>query len=113
MNYGLLAARPIHWLLAKEPDIKRQIEAFAADAAPAMVDVAGPPSVEEMLAIRAMRKRDIRLPTIRLHLKKIRHHLTGDPGIEVKCSDADMDMIVKWARQAEARRALAANPSPI
>lgn len=111
-RFGLLAAKPIHWLLSKEADVKRAVEAFAADMAPSVVDVAGPPSAEEIIACRVNPRKRIELPTIRLHLNKVKHHLTGEPGIEVKCSDGDMDMIVMWARQAQARTALAASVMP-
>lgn len=109
-SFGLMAAMPIHWLLTRERDVRLRVEAFAADQAAPIIDVAGPPSVEEMLKARAHPRRPVHLPTIRLHLRKVRHHLTGAPGIEVKCSDADMDLIVAWARQSRARAALAADP---
>jgi hypothetical protein len=111
-NFGLLAAKPIHWLLSVESEVKRAIEAFAADMAPSVLDVAGPPSAEEIIACRANPRKRVELPTIRLHLNKVKHHLTGEPGIEVKCSDGDMDLVVMWARQAEARKALAASVMP-
>lgn len=111
-HFGLLAAKPIHWLLAKEIDVKRAIEAFAADQGFPMVDIAGPPSAEEIIACRKNPRRRMHLPTIRLHLRKVNHHLTGEAGIEVKCSDGDMELIVMWARQAALRTALAANALP-
>lgn len=111
-HFGLMAAKPIHWLLACENEVRRHIEAFAADRGRPVLDVAGPPSAEEIIACRINPRKAVELPTIRLHLRKVKHHLTGEDGIEVKCSDADMDMIVMWARQAKARTALAAQVMP-
>jgi hypothetical protein len=110
--FGLMAPRPIHWLLSEELEVKKAVEAFAADAGTSVVDVAGPPSAEEIIAQRVNPRKAIELPTVRLHLNKVKHHLTGEAGIEVKCSDGDMDLIVQWARQAEMRKALAANVMP-
>lgn len=108
-SFGLMAQRPIHWLLANELDVKRHVQAFAADRATATFSVAGPPPVEEMIRARNNPCKPIELPMVKLHLRKVKHHLTGEPGIEVKCSDADMDKIVQWARQSVLRKALANN----
>lgn len=111
-HFGLMAQRPIHWLLAAELEVKQAIEAFAADRGVPVVDVAGPPSAQEIIACRKNPRRRPHLPTVRLHLRKVKHHVTGEPGIEVKCSDGDMDLIVQWARQTQARKALAASVMP-
>lgn len=111
-HFGLMAAKPIHWLLARENEVRSRIEAFAADRGHPVLDVAGPPSAGELIARRVNPRKPVELPMIRLHLRKVKHHLTGERGIEVKCSDVDMDMIAQWARQAGMRTALAANGMP-
>lgn len=111
-QFGLMAAKPIHWLLARENEVRSRVEAFAADRGHPVLDVAGPPSAEEIIACRLNPRKQVELPMIRLHLRKVKHHLTGEAGIEVKCSDGDMDLIVMWARQAGMRSALAANVMP-
>jgi hypothetical protein len=111
-HFGLMAAKPIHWLLATEHEVKRRIEEFAADRGNSVLEVVGPPSAEELIARRVNPKKALELPMIRLHLRMVKHHLTGEAGIEVKCSDAHMDMIVQWARQAETRKALAREVVP-
>jgi hypothetical protein len=111
-QFALAAEKPIHWLLACENEVRWHIEAFAADRGYPVLDVAMPPSAEEIIAKRLNPRKRIELPMVRLHLRKVKHHLTGEAGIEVKCSDAHMDLIVKCARQAEMRKALAADVQP-
>jgi hypothetical protein len=111
-HFGLMAEKPIHWLLSTELEVKRRIEEFAADQGKPVLEVVGPPSAEEIIARRINPKKALELPMIRLHLRKVKHHLTGEQGIEVKCSDAHMDLIVQWARQAEMRKALAREVVP-
>ncbi len=111
-HFGLMAPRPIHWLLSEELEVKKAVEAFAAGSGKSIVDVAGPPSAEEIIARRVNPRKPIELPTVRLHLNKVKHHLTGEQGIEVKCSDAHMDLIIQWARQTQARKMLAASVTP-
>lgn len=111
-HFGLMAQRPIYWLLSTELEVKKAIEAFAAGMGTSVVDVAGPPSAEAIIAKRINPRKRIELPTIRLHLNKVKHHLTGEQGIEVKCSDADMKEIAMWAREARIRKALAASVMP-
>jgi hypothetical protein len=110
-SYALVSNPPIRWLIGREPDLKAYIQAFARDEAPRdFLDVAGPPDIDELARCRANPKRKPLLPLIRLTMRKVRHHLTGEHGIEVKCSDDDCDKIVSWHEQARHRAALQAAP---
>lgn len=94
VRYAVYASPDIQALLSREPDVLRQISGFAADMAPGYMDVAGPPSPKDI-------KRKM-LPVVRLYMRKAKHHLTGEPFIEVACSDKDGQELAKWNLLAEA-----------
>lgn len=107
-HFGLSCAAPVKWLIGREPDLHRAIQAFAEDRADRdVIKFAGPPSDEDMLKIRENANFNAILPTVTFTLRKVTHHLTGEQGIEVKCSDADLAEIVRWHRQARMNFALA------
>lgn len=95
LRYAVHAAPPLHSLFAREPDVLKYISAFGADEAPApYVDVVGPPTHEDIV--------NRHLPVIRLQMRKYRHHLTGEPTIEVACSDEDHLALARWNLMAVA-----------
>lgn len=108
MNYGLSAAPAVKWLIGAEPDLHNRIKEFIAGQCASPIEVAGPPSAADMLFAHKRRNAEIKLPVVRLHLKMVSHHLTGQPGVEVRCTDAEIDEIARWAREAQLRTALAA-----
>lgn len=111
MTFGLSAAPVVKAFLNNEAGIRQEIIDFFNDervgSRPDILDVAGPPDLKD--AIRAKTTRfgePILLPVVRMHLRKIRHHLTGALGVEVKCSDADLDRLADWLRHPALRYAL-------
>lgn len=100
-EYGLVAHPFVQWLLQNESEVLNSVKRFIADRAErAHFDVAGPPSLQDV-------KRSIGavpLPCIRLHLRLIKGNLTGDPGIEVTCSERDIDEIGRWRMLAALRK---------
>lgn len=105
-TYGLSAPPLVQWLLQSEPDVKRAVQDFIQDAGPAAFQVAGPLRDNEVYRFRQNQHAPVALPTITLIMRKVKHHLTGQPGVEVKTArDEDLDELAIWHRQAGARRA--------
>ena len=111
-SYGLMAAPSVRWLISSEPDVREAVKRFIAGMDEPIVDVAGPPNRADLRWHRQKPEhRPLRMPTVRLRLAMVKHHLTGESGVSVTCSDADMDEIARWhrlARQKRLSRALAA-----
>jgi hypothetical protein len=111
MQYGLQTVAPIRWLLESEPNVHKAVVAFLADQGEDNIAVAGPPSAAQILSLtrKDNRHEKLELPLVVLRLRKVAHHLTGEPGVEIKCSDREIDEIVRWKREAQIRKAVAAN----
>lgn len=102
-EYGLVAHPNVHWLLHNESEVLEQVKRFAADMVDrAYMDIAGPPSVQDALTFRE--RKSVPLPSVRLHMRMVRGNLTGDPGIEVTCSDNDLTEIARWRALAALRQ---------
>jgi hypothetical protein len=86
-NYGLLAPQAVFWLVAKEREVWEQMIHFIGDAAPSEFDVVLPPTIQDVLEYKANPKWGYALRTVRLKMRKIKHHLTGQPMIEMTCDD--------------------------
>lgn len=96
-TWGLLAAAPVKWLLSNEPQVEQEVRKFIRGERDGnTIDVAAPPSWAEMIQARA-KGRAIKLPVVRLSLRKVMDHIKG-PHVEVTCSDDDMEVIVDMAR---------------
>lgn len=106
MSVGLLAPSPVQWLIINEPDVKQRIEKFIIGQAEPTLEVAGPPSAEDFIRYKDNPGGPITLPCVRLRLKMFKHHLTGDRGVEVTCSDDDLREIADWQRAARIKGAL-------
>lgn len=105
VNWGLSAPPLVQWLLRSEPDVKRAVQAFIMDMGPAAFKVAGPLRDNEVKRFRANHHAPVALPTVTLIMRKVKHHLTGEPGIEVKTArDEDLNELAIWHRQAAQRR---------
>lgn len=108
-NYGLSCPPPIRWLMESEKDVFDAVKKFIAGMAKSnVIDVAGPPSFSDILEFYDKRGQTVPLPCVRLNLKMVKHHLTGEPGVEVTCSDADLIEIAKWHRLARMKPAAVA-----
>lgn len=110
---GLIAADPVVWLLTEELDVKRAVGAFVHGHADRdYVDVAGPPDDDVILKLHAQgNDGGVPLPTVRLRMKLVDHHLSGQRAVHVGCSDADLMTIADWRRRDAIKRALAKKAS--
>jgi len=111
MTFGLSAAPVVKAFLNNEAGIRQEIIDFFNDERgglhPDVLDVAGPPDLMEAIRAKTARRSEpVRLPIVRMHLRKIRHHLTGEQGVEVKVADADLDCLAEWLRHPALRYAL-------
>lgn len=107
VNYGLLADAVVKWLLDRENEVRAKIvEWIRSDAGTGMVDVAGPPTAQELIRFRE-RKDKLNLPTIRLHLERTTERQTETPAVKVTVSDPDREEILRWHRETRMRRAIA------
>ena len=95
-QWGMLAPTAIFWLVASEKEVWQQVVNFIYDQAPNRLDVAGAPTIEAVLRQKAYPKEAIELPTVRLHMKKVKHHLTGQSMVEITCTDAHLVDIESW-----------------
>lgn len=107
VNYGLQAPIPIQWLLQTEPEVKEKLRLYLTDQLGTdTIEVAGPPSASDILKYRRNPRAGPGLPVVRLKCRMVRHNLTGDPGVEVTCSDEDLEVIMMWAREQQLRFSL-------
>jgi hypothetical protein len=108
-NFGLSAPPLVQWLLNSELDVKNAVRAFIEGHGKAVITVAGPPREEDIPRYRANPYADVYLPTVTLCMRMVKHHLTGEPGVEVKTlNEAGLAELAMWRRQAMTRRARAA-----
>lgn len=101
---GALACAPaVRWLIDGEPALREQIHQYLLGVNDhSTIPFALPAPAEEFAKHR--RNRDsykLIFPQVILKLKRVKHHLTGEVGVEVTCSDFDYDAIVRMAREAE------------
>lgn len=109
-QYGLRAHEDVRWLLQTEPDVYRYVVQFIAGVAPqAFVDVSGPMPEPDMEAVRRDRNVKPVFPVICLNLKIVTGNLTGDPGVEVTCSEPHYEELRRWRMMAFLYKARAAN----
>lgn len=108
-SFGLLASVPVQTFIGMELDVQREIMKFFIDERgsphPDILDVVGPPSPFESLKAHNDPSYYPALPMVRFTLRKVRNQTTGEPGIEVRCSDTDHDKIVDWLRWTAQRHA--------
>lgn len=100
MNVALDAHPLVRWLLDTEIDVKRRVAAFASDQASDTIEVAGPPTDADLAQYAKNESRRVGLPCIRLMLRMVKHHLTGEPGIRVDCSDDHIQELARWRWRA-------------
>lgn len=110
-QFGLMAPNIIRWLLSVEPEVYAAVAAYIEGQHKGVIDVVGPPSLSDVHRHNANRYADVGLPTIRLRCKMTMNLTTGESGVEVTCSDGDLDELMKWpARRAIRQNYLAGQP---
>jgi len=108
-TFGLSAPPLVQWLLNSEPDVKSAVRAFIEGKGEPIIQVAGPLRDQDVYRFRQNHFAPVALPTITLVMRMVKHHLTGEAGVEVKTlKDSDIGELALWYRKAMARRALAA-----
>lgn len=105
-HYGLSAPAAICAFLSREPRLRQEIEAFIVNGEPRVLDIAGPPEGKDMVDYRENLRKGLWLPVVRLYLGMVRHHLTGELGVEIRCTDEHLHRIIDWMRSARLRRAI-------
>jgi len=103
-KWGLISAKPVAWLIASDRGVYDAVGRFLEGQGNDKIDVAGPPTIEEMRKVRAEKRSQLMLPTVRLHLERSRHHLTQKPCLKITCSDNDLAAIESWRTQAAAAK---------
>jgi hypothetical protein len=99
MNIGLAAPAAVQWLLQSESGVYNAVRAFISGRLDRnVIDVAGPPTDRDLAHYYERKGQVVPLPCVRLHCRMVRHHLTGAPGVEVTCSDRDLEEITRWRR---------------
>jgi hypothetical protein len=110
VKYSLYAAPAIQAFLLRERDVMQHIQEFAEDRADPVVEVAGPPTAQDLVHARKHDHRAVPLPCVTLHMRKAKHHLTGNAVIEIACSDDHLVEVECWNMLARQKAQAAAAP---
>ena len=83
--------------LGREPDARELVRQFAArESNTDEFTIAGPPTFEELMRLRAEPDRVPPLPTVTIRMRRDKHHLTGVPVIRLIVSDVDLKELERW-----------------
>ncbi len=97
-TYALAAPMPVRWLISSDNAVRNAVRGFIAGMGREVLEVAGPPTDADIALYLHKRAQTVPLPCVRLKMKMARHHLTGEPGVEVTCSERDLAEIKRWHR---------------
>jgi hypothetical protein len=101
IEFGLASHAAVRWLIASERAIyDKVIDFYMGNTDTDIVEVAGPPTDQDIALYAHKRAQTVPLPLVRLQMKLAVHHLTGEKGVEVRCSDRDLAEIERWQRKA-------------
>lgn len=102
IEFGLASHPAVRWLIGSEKQVYDQvINFFMGHADVDYVEVAGPPTDADLAAVRKRGHDDaVPLPVVRLRFRIAQNMVTGEDGVEVVCSDADLVEIERWERKA-------------
>ena len=93
---GLLTHDEVRKMINREPEIKKFLRAwFSGKVSANQIAVAGPPTEEVRKRFQAL-SQTVPLPTVTLKLKRVKHNLTGEPGILIEVSEEDIEEIKRW-----------------
>lgn len=96
-NVGLMAARPVRWLLGNEPEVANAVRKFVrGETETNFLDVAIPPSWTETLAARLNPRRPVMLPVVRLHMKIVQQ--LDEWYVLIEASDHELDLLAEMER---------------
>jgi len=100
-HFGLSAPPLVQWLLQSDADIKNAVRDFIEETGPAVITVAGPLRTEDIYRFRQNKHAPVALPTVTLLMRRVKHHLTGAQGVEVKTlRDEDLSELARWRKQS-------------
>lgn len=108
VEYAVLAAPEIGWLLSSDKGVFMRMQAFLSDEADPVMTVAGPPKIEDRVKARGTGKIPP-LPIATITMRKLKHHLTGEPCVELTASERDISEIRRWRFLAAFKSAEPAN----
>jgi len=102
IQFGLASHSAVRWLIGSEKAIyDRVIDFYMGNADTDIVEVVGPPTEKDFEAAKKRGHGDpVPLPVVRLQMKLATNMLTGEKGVEVVCSDADLDEVKRWELKA-------------
>lgn len=103
-TYGLECPQAIRWLLSAESKVYVAVQEFIEGKHGDFVDVAGPPTLTDLLHFYEKKAQTVPLPCVRLRLAMTKHHLTGEQGVRVVCSDKDLTEIERWQQMARLQK---------
>ena len=102
IEFGLASNPSVRWLISAEKAVyDAVIDFYMGNTDLDYVEVAGPPTDEDLKAYRKHGDREaVPLPVVRLQLRPAKNSLTGEPGVEVLCTEDDLAEIERWRRLA-------------
>ncbi|MCC8945992.1 hypothetical protein H8A97_13005 [Bradyrhizobium sp. Arg62] len=105
MKVGLSAAPAVRWLISSDSGVFDAVGSFIAGiAATDYVDVAGPPSQADISRFLRKLAQTVPLPCVRLRMRMVKNLTTDEPGVEVTCSDRDLEEIGRWQNVSALKR---------
>lgn len=98
-RYAVISHPDVALFLGKEPDAQELIRQFAVgESISDSFDIAGPPTMAELMRLRAEPDAPFRLPMITIRMSMEKHNLTGEPMVRLTVSDADLVELLSWTR---------------
>ena len=106
---GLACSPVIRQLVDTEPQLREAIGDYLFERNDFhKIRFALPAPAEEMRKHRANRDSyKLMFPEIVLNLRRVKHHLTNEIGVEVTCSDDDERQVLRMFLETEERRIIA------
>jgi hypothetical protein len=101
-TFGLACHALVRWLIDRDSGVRDAIQKFIVEGGSDFLEVAGPPTLDQIIKRHRDPRLRISLPCIGLRLKRVKHHLTDELGIEVRCKEADLVEIMRWKREVNA-----------
>ena len=96
-SYGIISHKDVAEFLGREPDAKELIRKFAAGEADySEFMIAGPPTMRELMRLRAEPDQVFELPSITIKLSWEKHLATGFRLIRLTVSESDLAELARW-----------------
>jgi len=101
INFGLASTAQVRWLIGSDKSVyDAVVNFFMGNVDRDFVEVVGPPTDEDHATAKRRGDKAVPLPVVRLQMRPAVHSVTGEHGVEVLCSDRDLEEISRWQRRA-------------